>query len=135
MLVERKDRMSKSCGCYQKEVVKKTMTTHGYNSNGVISSEYKSWHSMLQRITNPKNDEYQNYGGRGLTVCEEWKKFENFIKDMGNKPTPNHSIDRIDNAKGYYKENCKWSTKFEQAQNKQVTKRNTNGWYADKLLW
>lgn len=72
---------------------------------------------MRQRCENPKRDNYKHYGGRGIVVCERWKTFENFLADMGERPTPKHSIDRIDVNGNYEKDNCKWSTVIEQRNN------------------
>lgn len=94
------------------------------NDDGKIRSEYNSWHQMKQRCLNKNDKRYHDYGGRGITVCEEWMTFEGFFNDMGVKPSPDHSIDRIDNNKGYYKENCKWSDRREQQRNQRVDKRN-----------
>ncbi len=80
--------------------------------------EYRTWSNMKNRCTNPKYELYHRYGGRGITVCDEWvNSFETFLKDMGKKPSKQHSIDRINNDLGYSKDNCKWSTKTEQANN------------------
>ena len=84
--------------------------------------EYKAWKAMKQRCFNPNNKQYLDWGGRGITVCDRWKNsFENFLADMGLKPTPKHSIDRIDNDDNYFSDNCRWATKAEQ-QNNQRTK-------------
>lgn len=86
---------------------------------------YYAWVDMIKRCNNPNNINYKNYGGRGVTVCNRWqennKGFDNFLKDIGEPPTKNHSIDRIRNNKGYYKENCRWATRKEQTRN---TRRN-----------
>jgi hypothetical protein len=72
---------------------------------------------MRARCLNPQSARYADYGGRGITVCPTWDDFETFLRDMGPKPSPRHSIDRIDNDRGYSPENCKWSTTTEQNRN------------------
>lgn len=102
---------TKSCGCLAVENAK----THGKRD----SKEYNSWHGMKNRCLNENHVHYKHYGGRGITVCDEWKdSFENFYKDMGDKPTPQHSIDRINVNGNYTPENCRWATKKEQSLNK-----------------
>lgn len=88
--------------------------THGMTG----TPEYVSWQSIIQRCTNKNSTRYESYAGRGITVCDEWLKFDAFFKDMGFKPSSDFSIDRIDNDKGYYKENCRWATRSQQQQNK-----------------
>lgn len=102
-----------SCGCYMKEWNVRTKTTHGRKH----TPEYRAWGSMMHRCENPHNRHYARYGGRGIVVCERWRKFEGFFEDMGERPTRRHSLDRIDNNRGYEKDNCKWSTKKEQSRN------------------
>ena len=87
--------------------------------------EHNIWRNMLDRCLNPNSTSYKNYGNRGITVCNTWLKFSNFYKDMGSRITSSHSLDRIDNNKGYCKENCKWSTRKEQARNKRNTRKVT----------
>lgn len=108
-----------SCGCVQtlrRRENGKKKKTHGHCSGGKFSPEYTTWMSMLQRCLNPKATSYKIYGGSGITVCDRWLKFENFLEDMGERAA-NKTLDRIDNSLGYYKENCKWSTMIEQRAN------------------
>lgn len=113
---------TKSCGCLKRERAVECSTTHGK----VSAPEYNSWRGAVQRCTNPKCSIYYKYGGRGIDICEQWKdSFESFYSDMGNKPSPNHSLDRIDNSRGYSKENCRWATRKQQARNTRTTKRAT----------
>lgn len=107
-----------SCGCLHKDVQAKRLLKHGR----ARSPLYVTWASMHQRCENPKSTAYYLYGGRGITVCERWNSFENFCADMGERPSPTHSIDRRDNDKGYSPENCRWATKKQQAQNTRWSK-------------
>ncbi len=86
---------------------------------------YDVWSAMRDRCNNPNNHAYSRYGGRGIKVCKSWdKKFINFLRDMGHRPSDSHSIERINTNKGYTKSNCKWATVMEQASN-----RRNNVWY------
>jgi hypothetical protein len=108
---------TKSCGCLAKETKKTMNKTHGNSSNGIVSKEYHTWSGMIARCTNPNHTSYSDYGGKGITVCDRWLSFENFLADMGSKPD-RYSIERKDNSKGYNKENCIWADKYEQAANR-----------------
>lgn len=116
---------STSCGCRQKEVAKENgkkvgnlpkpwAIKHGMTN----TKEFQAWMNMKARCNNPKFKLYPRYGGRGIQVCVEWQSnFESFYRDMGKRPSPKHSLDRIDNNKGYSKDNCRWATIGEQALN------------------
>lgn len=115
---------SRSCGCLKKEKAIAAKTTHGM----LNTKEYRSWSHMKNRCLNHKDPHYTDYGARGITVCEEWKNsFEAFFADMGIRPEGNFSIDRIDNDKGYSKENCRWVTGYTQSNNRRNPKTNTSG--------
>ena len=92
------------------------MITHGHAFTENHSPTYNTWHTMKQRCLNPNNDGYPYYGGRGITICDRWLDFNNFLEDMGERPE-NMTLDRIDSNGNYCKENCKWSTKSEQSRN------------------
>ncbi len=111
------DKTTKNCGCLNKR-----NSTHNYAKHEDRSPEYTVWLNLRQRCSNPNNSEYHNYGGRGIKVCERWDSFDNFLKDMGFRPTKNHSINRSNNNGDYEPDNCFWSTKKEQDSNK----RNNN---------
>jgi hypothetical protein len=86
------------------------------------SLEYKVWIGMKQRCTNPKNPDFKDYGARGITMCQRWlDSFDDFVTDMGPRPSIKHSIDRIENHKGYEPGNCRWATNLEQSRNRRST--------------
>ena len=111
---------TKSCGCLNKEAVKKANTTHGEKGTPV----YNSWMGMIQRCTNKKHEKYKHYGARGIKVCERWRKFENFFGDMGKRPKEK-TLDRLDVNGNYELSNCKWATHTEQHNNRTNNKRLT----------
>lgn len=104
---------TKSCGCYRDENRSAWSLRHGRSKTPI----HNTWLSMLERCENPSIPCYRNYGERGITVCEEWHVFENFLMDMGERPQGT-SLDRIDNNGNYCKENCQWSTAKKQANNR-----------------
>lgn len=118
-------KQSRSCGCLKREKLSARMkiqaTTHGEagRRNGTETIEYQIWTSMKNRCLNPNDPAFRNYGARGITICEEWQKsYRAFLRDVGRRPTPSHSIDRIDNDGPYAAGNVRWATPFEQGQNK-----------------
>lgn len=117
---------SKSCGCLRFAAKAGTycsisrLQKHGMSRTPV----YKTWCGMIKRCNNPNS---QDYRGRGIKVCDRWLEFENFYSDMGNRPTPDHSIDRINNDGDYCPENCRWATSVEQANNKRNNRNVTVG--------
>ena len=118
---------TKSCGCLNKEKTSQLNKTHGLYK----SSTYGSWKSMINRCINKKGVQFKDYGGRGIKVCDRWLKFENFILDMGIKPSKDFQIDRINNEGNYELNNCKWSSRIENCNNK---KNNVKYNYKGQLL-
>jgi hypothetical protein len=114
---------TKSCGCYKKEVVGKTLikncTTHGKRSHYL----YKTWFGMIDRCTNEKSQSYKYYGSRGIKVCDRWlESITNFLEDMGDKPVGT-SLDRINNDGNYEPSNCRWANDKEQQNNRRPRKK------------
>lgn len=104
--------MAMSCGCVH--------TKHNQHKTPL----YKSWKGIVQRCTNPANPNFKWYGGRGISICEEWRDFETFradIEALGERPTPQHSIDRIENDGNYEPGNVRWATKTEQSRNRRCS--------------
>lgn len=112
----------KSCGCYLREVRGQSTITHGRTR----TPEYIVWLQMKARCLNAKSNAYKNYGGRGIAICDEWlgsKGFINFLNHVGFRPSPQHTLDRIDNDKGYTPGNVRWATQTEQVRNRRNTLR------------
>lgn len=110
-----------SCHCSKR--------THGHSKKGVASITMRSWSSMIQRCTNPGSPSFKHYNGRGITVCERWQfgqdglsGFSCFLADVGERPSLDLTLERIDNDKGYYPGNCKWATRAEQFRNRTTTR-------------
>lgn len=116
---------TRSCGCLYKDSRKWAALIHGHATVKGETSEYRSWRGMIQRVFNPKNNNYPRYGGRGIKICDRWlgeHGFENFLEDMGPKPGRGFSIERRDNDGDYEPNNCYWATPKEQAANRSSRK-------------
>jgi hypothetical protein len=105
--------LSKSCGCSKLGPHPPRHKTHGMS----FTPTYRSWRCMLNRCSNSKATKYPLYGARGITVCERWKRFENFLEDMGPRPA-DMTLDRLKNDLGYQPGNCRWATQKEQRNNR-----------------
>lgn len=128
-LYDMRNGRTKSCGCLSLELAAQLNRRHGAASAGCHTPEYKTWRNMLTRGRNPNISHADRYVLRGITVCNEWlpgddgKGFERFVTHVGPKPSPHHSLDRIDNDKGYEPGNVRWATPSEQLNNQSRTVR------------
>ena len=109
---------------------------HGHFAGDKSSPTVNSWRGMIARCTDPKHNNYDRYGGRGIRVCDRWLSFENFLADMGSKPSATHSIDRLDADKDYEPGNCRWATTFEQQHfNKRDVKLTPKDVHIIRKMW
>jgi hypothetical protein len=108
---------AKSCGCLKREAQAARAYKHGHAKRGAVTSAYRVWTSMVSRCSDPKNERFNDYGGRGITVYVLWLIFENFYADMGDPP-PGLVLDRIDNDGNYEPGNCRWATLSESNRNR-----------------
>lgn len=115
-----------SCGCKRSQNASVKLKKHGHAQTvgKRPSPTYSTWGSMLNRCNNPANRSYPRYGGRGITVCDRWRDFDNFLADMGEKPAKGMSIERLDVNGNYEPGNCVWATPTIQARNTRRTKLN-----------
>lgn len=116
---------TRSCGCLRREVSAVSVmaletTTHGQSAPRTPT--YRTWEGMVARTTNPHRPEWGYYGGRGITLCDRWRSFENFLVDMGERPA-GLTLDRIDNNGNYEPGNCRWATWSQQQLNKRTSRK------------
>ena len=119
---------TKSCGCLDKEVLIKRNTKHGAKKDGISERLYRIWKGMKTRCYYKKGSDFKHYGGRGITICDEWKNDYSVFRDwaLANRYDDSLSIDRIDNDKGYSPKNCRWATQSQQVLNQRRHKRGTS---------
>lgn len=117
---------TRSCGCLRRDRNSDRLLVHGHSktpNGGRATAEYTAWLNINQRTTNPRRDDFDRYGGAGITISPTWRGqdgFQRFLADVGARPSPHHSIDRIDGSRGYEPGNCRWATPLEQARNRHL---------------
>lgn len=109
---------TQSCGCLYREIAGTQRMRHGEGAQGKSSTEFRSWKAMRHRCNCPTASDWAYYGGMGVQVSPRWDLYENFLQDMGRKPGPSYTIDRVDPAGDYAPGNCVWATRKQQANNK-----------------
>lgn len=110
---------SKSCGCYNREAIIARNYRHGDSARGKVAPELQCWRGLIRRCTDPGDEAYAYYGGRGIAVCDRWlNSYPAFLEDMGRRPSPKHSIDRVNNDGNYEPSNCEWALSKQQMRNR-----------------
>jgi len=115
----------KSCGCLKK----RSHLIHGEAKHGKLTAEYRAWHNMKTRCLDTRSPAYKDYGKRGIKIYRKWgNNYQKFLQDVGRRPSKKHSLDRINNKRGYYPGNVRWATKKQQARNRRKATAKPKRW-------